>query len=394
MAERNKATEKPPSFGEKLEHSKFVLVLMLLMVLAVSLIVMIIPENDADIHFVAGQYSPYTLFSKLDFSGEDKLKTRALREQVASQAPYYFKIQPEASAQITEHFQDFFAELRKRGNAENKGAKYLPSPGDSAENLAAQLNKNTLDCLLQIADNPVQMKMYSLFEGALNNGIISNEQKGSLTWDKHIRIIDAYKRQRDSVPMREIMPPLEAAKSVVNATLEYYNDPNKDAILASIEKTLVSIIGNGNLAELLRLNILARRIEDEAGNWTRFVIIANENSTKKLGTGRSRKPGAAPAEVKTSMLFTLPDQPGALSGILDLLAQNHINMCKLESRPLRGECWHYAFFADVDCDLLLPEHDALLRELGNRCMNFRLLGTYERGLDGVSNPDNEPSVSL
>lgn len=91
-------------------------------------------------------------------------------------------------------------------------------------------------------------KMYSLFEGALNNGIISNEQKGSLTWDKHIRIIDAYKRQRDSVPMREIMTPLEAAKSVVNATLEYYNDPNKDAILASIEKTLVSIIGNGNLA--------------------------------------------------------------------------------------------------------------------------------------------------
>ena len=64
MAERNKATEKPPSFGEKLEHSKFVLVLMLLMVLAVSLIVMIIPENDADIHFVAGQYSPYTLFSR------------------------------------------------------------------------------------------------------------------------------------------------------------------------------------------------------------------------------------------------------------------------------------------------------------------------------------------
>ena len=96
------------------------------------------------------------------------------------------------------------------------------------------------------------------------------------------------------------------------------------------------------------------------------------------------------------MLFTLPDQPGALSGILDLLAQNSINMCKLESRPLRGEVWHYAFFADVDCDLLLPEHSALLKELSSRCMNFRLLGTYERGpqLDRVSNPDDEPSVTL
>jgi len=155
-------------------------------------------------------------------------------------------------------------------------------------------------------------------------------------------------------------------------------------------------IGNGNLADMLRLNILARRIEDESGNWTRFVIIASENSTRKLGTARTSQPGTAPAELKTSMLFTLPDQPGALSGILDLLAQNSINMCKLESRPLRGEVWHYAFFADVDCDLLLPAHSALLMELSSRCMNFRLLGTYERGpqLDRVSNPDDEPSVTL
>lgn len=54
MAERNKATEKPPSFGEKLEHSKFVLVLMLLMVLAVSLIVMIIPEKRCRYSFRRG----------------------------------------------------------------------------------------------------------------------------------------------------------------------------------------------------------------------------------------------------------------------------------------------------------------------------------------------------
>ena len=116
MAERNKATEKPPSFGEKLEHSKFVLVLMLLMVLAVSLIVMIIPENDADIHFVAGQYSPYTLFSKLDFSGEDKLKTRALREQVASQAPYYLKPRHRSRS-------IFRISLRNCGNAETRKTK-------------------------------------------------------------------------------------------------------------------------------------------------------------------------------------------------------------------------------------------------------------------------------
>lgn len=248
MAQTNKSTEKSVSFGEMLEHSKFVLVLMLLMLLGTSLLVMIIPENSPDIHFVAGQYSPYTVFSEFDFSGEDKLKTRALRDKVTSQAPYYFRIQPEATARILERFQEFFTELQKRGAAESKGARYLPAPGNSVAGRVAKLNKNTLECLLQIADNPVQMKkMHSLFENALNNGIISSAQKGSLTWDKHIRIIDIYKRQRDSVPMREIMTPREAAQSVVNATLEYYSDPEKEVILGAIEKTLSALIGNGNL---------------------------------------------------------------------------------------------------------------------------------------------------
>ena len=69
MSQTNKDTERAASFGEKLEHSKFVLVLMLLMLLAASLLVMIIPENSTDIHFVAGQYSPYTVFSEFDFYG-------------------------------------------------------------------------------------------------------------------------------------------------------------------------------------------------------------------------------------------------------------------------------------------------------------------------------------
>ena len=209
---------------------------------------MIIPENSTDIHFVAGQYSPYTVFSEFDFSGEDTLKTRALRDKVTSQSPYYFRIQQEASARILERFQEFFAELHKRGAAEGKGARYLPSPGNPVAVRVSRMNKNTAECLLQIADNPVQMKkMQSLFEKALNNGIISNNQKGSLTWDKHIRIIDVYKRQRDSVPMREIMTPREAARSVVDAVLEYYSDPEKEAVLGAIEKTLSALIGNGNL---------------------------------------------------------------------------------------------------------------------------------------------------
>ena len=79
------------------------------------------------------------------------------------------------------------------------------------------------------------------------------------------------------------------------------------------------------------------------------------------------------------MIFTVPDKPGALSSILDLLAKNGINMRKLESRPLRGQTWKYVFFADVECDMTDPAHTAIVQELGTICNTFRILGSYPTG---------------
>ena len=67
------------------------------------------------------------------------------------------------------------------------------------------------------------------------------------------------------------------------------------------------------------------------------------------------------------MLFSLPDKSGTLSGVLSLLAEHKITMRKLESRPLRGQCWKYVFYTDVDCDLTAPQYEALLRTLAAAC---------------------------
>ena len=128
-------------------------------------------------------------------------------------------------------------------------------------------------------------------------------------------------------------------------------------------------IGHERLADLMGLTSLASRIEDEPGNWTRFVIIS-------LRRGLEAPTQAAD---KTSMIFTVPDKPGALSGILDLLAKNGINMRKLESRPLRGQTWKYVFFADVECDMTDPTHAAIVAQLNNICNTFRILGSYPTG---------------
>jgi len=125
-------------------------------------------------------------------------------------------------------------------------------------------------------------------------------------------------------------------------------------------------IGHVKLSEMLGLNVLASRIEDLPDNWTRFLVIGP--SETKSGN-----------RDKTSILFTLPDKPGALSAVLGKLASAGINMTKLESRPLRGEKWKYVFFADLQCDLGREEFQNMLADLRNELHSLRILGSYPAG---------------
>ena len=125
-------------------------------------------------------------------------------------------------------------------------------------------------------------------------------------------------------------------------------------------------IGHKSLSTMLGLPILAYNLEDEPTNQTRFVVIGP-------------KPTDTSAANKTSVLFTLPDKPGSLAGILELLFKAGVNLRKLESRPLRSQSWKYAFFADLETNLLKPELSGVLAELRNTCHSFRLLGCYTAG---------------
>lgn len=153
----------------------------------------------------------------------------------------------------------------------------------------------------------------------------------------------------------------------------------------------IAAIGNCRLASLLGLNILARAIEDEQGNWTRFVIIAPGDSTNQL---IGPVPGMGGDANKSSLLFTLLDKPGTLARILQLLAANRINMRKLESRPMSGQPWRYVFFCDVESDLSNPQYKPLLEELAENCTTFRILGSYPTGpqLDRITNSEDAESA--
>ncbi len=155
---------------------------------------------------------------------------------------------------------------------------------------------------------------------------------------------------RTNLPTARIIP----AESTAAAARRVLDEPGSAAI------------GHVRVANMLGLTVLARRIEDQPDNWTRFLVIGGQ-------------PAGAGNRDKTSMLFTLPDKPGTLAEILNLLAREGINLKKLESRPQRGEKWKYVFFVDLECDLSRQEYQRVLADLRHNCHTLRILGSYPSG---------------
>lgn len=140
-------------------------------------------------------------------------------------------------------------------------------------------------------------------------------------------------------------------------------------------------IGHRSMAEKLNMSSLADDIQDDTANWTRFVLVrAGEIPAGSRHEAESEK-------FKSSLLFTVKNRAGTLSDVLNVFSAHKVNMTKLESRPLKGKCWDYVFFADVECDLAAAARADLISDLAACCTSLRVLGCYPEGprLDSTAN---------
>ncbi|MCB2378569.1 prephenate dehydratase [Hymenobacter sp. BT635] len=121
-------------------------------------------------------------------------------------------------------------------------------------------------------------------------------------------------------------------------------------------------------AELFDLEILGKDIHSEKKNYTRFLVVARpENAV------------AVEQPNKASVYFHTTHAQGSLAQVLIRIADQGINLSKLQSFPIPAKTWHYYFHADLEFDDP-AQLEAALREMKSVTEGLEVLGVYHKGV--------------
>ncbi len=159
-------------------------------------------------------------------------------------------------------------------------------------------------------------------------------------------------------------------KLLPNAEREQvYDTAGSVKMLAEEQRRDTAAIAGIRARDLYGLPILVEGIEDDHTNFTRFIVLSRLSSPAGAGQGMGKK---------TSIVFALHNEPGAIFKAVAVFALRNIDLSKIESRPLQGSPWHYLFYLDFAGDAEDENCRRAIEHLREFATILRVLGSYPR----------------
>lgn len=143
----------------------------------------------------------------------------------------------------------------------------------------------------------------------------------------------------------------------------YFNTAKAAELVAEKKDPHMAAVAGVQAADQYGLEILARGINNNKSNYTRFIIISREQEL-------------VPEADKITLIVSLKHQPGSLYRLLAHFAQQNINMTNIESRPYPGRPWEYYFHMDITGHLTDPAVQEALQQLPEDTTECKILGNY------------------
>lgn len=160
-------------------------------------------------------------------------------------------------------------------------------------------------------------------------------------------------------------------------TLTTYNTAGAGKLIRDGQELGAAAVLSPRAAALFDLEVLADDIQGAVDNRTRFLVVAAPDRPVQSIVAN------ASGLRRTTLVFAVRNEPGALLRALEAFASRGVNLSSLESRPSRTAAWEYVFWADIDADVADPACAAALTDLRAASTMVRILGSYPRGSESL-----------
>jgi prephenate dehydratase len=151
--------------------------------------------------------------------------------------------------------------------------------------------------------------------------------------------------------------------------LSYYDTAGSVEMIMSERPPEAAAIASETAAKIYGAAILKRNVEDNSQNFTRFFLVAKQDSS-------GLEPCSETGTWKTSIVFAVKNSPGTLFRAMACFALRDINLTKIESRPNREKPWEYMFYVDIMGRSNEPGVQRALTQLAEISSFSRILGSY------------------